>query len=206
MDAEKLLNDVTGRVRDALESAESRAKDIVGDAEARARDLIADAEAEARDIRERAEAEAQQRLAQVREALVGIEASMSDAGPADSVGPAEAEVNPQPVTVPEPTPPAEPEPMPPAEPEPTPPAEPEPMPPEPEIEPPAPAQPDRESPELGNGFGSERSHDSTAARIVAMKMALDGASRDEIAGHIAGNYEIDASEKLLDDVMARAKR
>jgi hypothetical protein len=90
------------------------------------------------------------------------------------------------------------------------------MPPDPEIEPPAPAEPDRESPQLAedkaatitNGFSrsNDRSHDSTAARIVAMKMALDGSSRDDISAHLEDNYEVDGSEKLLDDVMARAKR
>jgi outer membrane biosynthesis protein TonB len=200
MDAEKLLSDVTGKVRGALESAEKRAKEIVGDAEAKAKGIISDAETEAKDIRERAETEAQQRLSQVREALVGLEGTIS------SGESTKAEVNPQPATVPEPTPPAEPEPMPPAEPEPTPPAEPEPMPPEPEIEPPAPAQPDREAPKSVNGSSAPRSQDSTAARIVAMKMALDGASRDEIADHLEENYDVENSGKLLEDVMARAKR
>ncbi len=82
------------------------------------------------------------------------------------------------------------------------------MPPDPEIEPPAPAQPDRESPQMTNGFSgsSDRSQDATAARIVAMKMALDGSSRDEIEAHIDEHYEIDGPEKLVYDVMARAKR
>ena len=115
------------------------------------------------------------------------------------------------MTVPEPTPDPVPEPTPPPIPEPTPPAEPEPMPPEPEIEPPAPAQPDREAPEAApaaaaNGAAGERSTDKTAARIVATKMAIDGSSREEIAGHLAEHYDVDGTETLLDDVMARAKR
>lgn len=202
MDAEKLLSDVTGRVREALDSAESRAREIVSEAEERAQRLVADAEADAKRIRERAEEEAQQRLTQVREALVGLEGAISGGDPKEP----KDEVNPQPATVPEPTPPVEPEPMPPAEPEPMPPDEPEPMPPEPEIEPPAPAQPDREAPEATNGYSGERSHDSTAARIVAMKMALDGSTREEIAAHLDEHYDIEASAALLDDVMARAKR
>lgn len=198
MDAQKLLEDVTGRVRAALDEAEGKAREIISTAEDRASKVIADAEAEAAKIRDRAESEAQDRLAKVRDALANLEGSFG--------GSPSSEIDPGPAEVPEPMPPVEPEPSPPTEPEPQPPAEPEPMPPDPEIEPPAPAQPDRGSPQLTNGFGSERSHDSTAARIVAMKMALDGSSRDEISSHLDDNYEIESNEKLLDDVMARAKR
>lgn len=190
MDATKLLEDVTGRVRAVLEEAEDKAREIVATAEDRAKEVIANAEAEGVRIRERADEEAQERLAKVREALTQLEDRFGSS-PSSEIDPGPAEV---------------PEPMPPVEPEPSPPAEPEPMPPDPEIEPPAPAQPDREAPQMGNGSSSDRSHDSTAARIVAMKMALDGSSRDEIADHLSSNYDIDSSDKLLDDVMARAKR
>ena len=199
MDAEKLVQDLSERVRDALTQADERAREIVGEAEERARKLVADAEAEAKRIRDRAEVEADERLAKVREALSGLEGALG-------AGAAKAEVDPRPPQVPEPTPQPMPEPTPPAEPEPMPPVEPEPSPPDPEIEPPAPVQPDRDSPQMTNGGSSERSHDSTAARIVAMKMALDGVSRDEILSHIGENYEIEGAETLLDDVMARAKR
>lgn len=195
-----------GRMREVLDSAQDRAKEIVSDAEDKARDLIANAEDEARTIRDRAEDEAQQRLAQVRDALIGIEGAITSSPAKAAANEPSAEIDPGPVEVPEPMPPVEPEPSPPAEPEPMPPDEPEPFPSEPEIEPPAPAEPDRESPEMVNGFRGERSHDATAARIVAMKMALDGADRDQISGHLDDNYDIEASEKLLDDVMTRAKR
>ena len=198
MDAEKLVQDLSGRVRDALTQAEERAQGIVADAEERARNLVAEAEAEAKRIRERAEAEAEQRLAKVREALSGLEGALGSGGAA-------AEVEPQPPQVPEPTPPPIPEPTPPAEPEPMPPAEPEPMPPAPEIQPPAPAQPDRESPAAAVNGGSAKG-DEIGARIVATKMALDGSARDEIAAHVAEHYEVGDAEALLDSVMARAKR
>ena len=200
MDANQLLEDVTGRVRAALDEAEKKAREIVATAEDRAKELVADAEAEAERIRERADVEAQERLGQVREALASLESTLG-------ISPS-AEIDPGPAEVPEPMPPVEPEPSPPVEPEPMPPAEPEPMPPGPEIEPPAPAEPDRESPQLTNGSvgSSARSQDATAARIVAMKMALDGAERSEIAAHLEENYEIGDSEKLLEDVMTRAKR
>ncbi len=121
----------------------------------------------------------------MREALATLEGSFG--------GSPSSEIDPGPAEVPEPMPPVEPEPSPPAEPEPMPPAEPEPMPPDPEIEPPAPAQPDRESPQMTNGSASalERSHDATAARIVAMKMALDGSSRQAISSHLDANYDVD---------------
>lgn len=203
MDTSKLIDELTGRVRDALSDAESRAATLVSEAEARARQILADAEAEAKSIRERAEAEADQRLAKVRAALAGLEGALTPGSTPD------AEVEPGPVPVPEPSPPPIPEPSPPPVPEPTPPAEPEPMPPEPEIEPPAPAQPDRSAPEAQpsmNGSAPGRSADQTAARIVATKMALDGSSRDEIAAHLTSNYDVEGAEKLADDVLARARK
>lgn len=197
MDAQKLIEDVTGRLRAALDEAEERAREIVATAEDRAKELIANAEEDAQRIRDRAETEAQDRMAKVRDALSSLEGALTSPS---------SEIDPGPAEVPEPMPPVEPEPSPPAEPEPQPPAEPEPMPPDPEIEPPAPAQPDREAPQMTNGFKAERSHDSTAARIVAMKMALDGSTREEIAAHLDANYETENNAKLVDDVMARAKR
>ena len=201
MDAAKLVDDLTGRVRAALEEADEKAREIVASAESRAKEIVASAEMDAAKIRERAESEAQDRLVQVRDALASLEGAFGGGSPS-------SEINPGPAEVPEPMPPVEPEPSPPMEPEPQPPAEPEPMPPDPEIEPPAPAQPDRDSPQMTNGSSraSDRSQDATAARIVAMKMALDGSSRDEISAHLAEHYEIESSQKLVDDVMTRAKR
>jgi outer membrane biosynthesis protein TonB len=197
MDAEKLVQDLNDRVREAVTEADERARAIVAEAEERARELVAEAEADARGIRERAEAEAERRLAKVRDALSGLEGALGRDG-------ASGEVDPQPAPAPEPTPQPVPEPTPPAEPEPMPPAEPEPMPPEPEIVPPAPPQPDREPPAAING-GSEKG-DEIGARIVATKMALDGSTREEIAAHIAANYEVADADALLDFVMARAQR
>jgi outer membrane biosynthesis protein TonB len=202
MDAEKLVQDLSERVRDGLAQADARAKEIITDAEQRARRLVADAESEAQRIRERAEAEADERLAKVREALSGLEGALG--------GETKAEVEPHPTPQPEPTPQPVPEPTPPAEPEPMPPVEPEPMPPEPEIRPPAPAQPDRDAPAAEpaaaavNG-GAEKG-DEIGARIVATKMALDGSSREEIAAHLAEHYEVANPDELLDFVMSRAKR
>jgi hypothetical protein len=48
------------------------------------------------------------------------------------------------------------------------------------------------------------SDDSQAARLVALKMALDGASRDEIDSELATSYNLDDRTALLDEVMAKA--
>lgn len=145
------------------------------------------------------------------------------------------EVVPQPPRIPEPTPPQEPEPQPPQTPEPTPPTVPEPSPPTvPEPTPPSPqiraGSPSTEdllaqlkgeagvqtpaanggesaAEGVANGEASGRANeaDVAAARLVAMKMALEGASRDEIERHLEANYSISSTDKLLDDVLVRAK-
>ncbi len=182
MDADKLIGDLTGRVRETLNQAEDRARAIV-----------AEAEAEAQRIRERAEAEAQERLAQVREALAGIEGSLR---PANA-----AEVPSTPERVPESTLPAEPASEPPL------PAEPEPMLAQPEIATPpsASSAPDaaKLAPVVANG---ERKGDEVGARIIATKMAIDGMSREQIAAHLLDHYEVSDAEGLLDFVMERASR
>jgi len=47
--------------------------------------------------------------------------------------------------------------------------------------------------------------DVAAARLVAMKMALEGAPREEIERHLDDNYDLENADELLDDVLARAK-
>jgi hypothetical protein len=114
----------------------------------------------------------------------------------------QAEITPGPVVVPEPEPPLEPEPGPTPVPEPEPPLEPEPTPePVPEPTPPSPPEPSPPAPPSEPVAAS----DTMAPRLVAMKMALEGASREEIDRHLAENYDVAHREKLLDDVLARAK-
>ena len=139
------------------------------------------------------------------------------------------EIVPQPPRIPEPEPPLEPEPSPPQTPEPQPPIEPEPSPPTvPEPQPPGPEigpgaastddllaqlkgeRPSAEPAVETNGAAADSNGpaddaDVAAARLVAMKMALDGSTRDEIASHLRDNYELSHPDKLLDDVLARAK-
>ena len=46
--------------------------------------------------------------------------------------------------------------------------------------------------------------DAGAARLVAMKLALDGTSRDEARRQLAGDYEIADLDSLLDEVYSKA--
>ncbi|MEA2333000.1 MAG: hypothetical protein QOH58_3138 [Thermoleophilaceae bacterium] len=44
------------------------------------------------------------------------------------------------------------------------------------------------------------------ARVLALKMALDGRPREETAGYLRENFELEDPEALLDEVYARAGR
>src|SRR5215208_4143089 len=178
MDADQIADQVAEGVRA-----------VIAEAEARADAIVREAEDEATRVRARAESEARKRLDEVRSAFDVLQGKLG--------GSAEAEVTPGPVTVPEPEPPAPPEPEPPPVPEPSPEPVPEPAPPPDEADPPVP-----DAPAAANG---EAGGDKAAARLVAMKMALDGASREEIDAHIAQNYDVERRDELLDDVLARAK-
>jgi outer membrane biosynthesis protein TonB len=172
---EDIVKEVADRVREAIDVAEKRAAAIVREAETEAERIIA-----------RAETEASDRVSAMRAALDEFQGRLA-AKPG-------GEVEPGPVTVPEPEPPPVPEPEPPPVPEPRPETVPEPAPPPDEATPPSP-EPD----------GGDATADKAAARLVAMKMALDGASRDEIDSHLAANYTLEHRDKLLDDVLARVK-
>jgi hypothetical protein len=180
-DSEQIVHEVAERVRE-----------IVAGAERRAAEIVRDAEREAERIRARAEAEGRERLAEVREALDKLEGRLG--------AEARSEVEPGPVTVPEPEPPLVPEPAPPpAEPAP-PPAEPEP----PLVPEPAPAPDEATPPAAANG--ADRSADAAGARLVAMNMALDGASREQIAARLSEDFELDDAAGLAGEVLARAGR
>jgi hypothetical protein len=185
-DSEQIVHDLAERVRELVTEAEQRAAAIV-----------AEAEREAKEIRARADAEAKQRLEEVREALDQLQGKLGG-GPA---GAPEAEVEPGPVIVPEPEPPAVPEPEPSPTPEPPAPT-PEPEPPSiPEPEPP----PDEGTPPAA-GNGAARSDDAAGARLVAMNMALEGASRDQIAARLDQDFKLDDAPRLVDEVLALAAK
>ncbi|MDX6652685.1 MAG: hypothetical protein QOJ38_1466 [Solirubrobacterales bacterium] len=65
--------------------------------------------------------------------------------------------------------------------------------PESPVEAPAPSEP-------------QPSTEAQGARLIALKMAMDGASRDEVAKHLSDELGIDDGDELLDDIFARVAR
>jgi hypothetical protein len=170
-------------VEEIAQQAADRVRELIAEAERRASEIVREAEDQATRIRARAETDARQRLDEVKRALADLEGALG--------GAERAEVEPGPVIVPEPSPPTTPEPQPPPSPEPTPTVVPEPEPPPDEGTPPSPEPP-------SNGPGDE-----AAARLVAMKMALDGASREDVERRLTGDYALGDPAALIDDVFSR---
>jgi hypothetical protein len=84
-------------------------------------------------------------------------------------------------------------------PEPTPDPTPEPTPP--------PQTPEPVSSESASANGGEaRGADDSAARLVAMKLALDGTSREDAREQLAAEYDVADLDALLDDVYAKARK
>jgi outer membrane biosynthesis protein TonB len=199
MDGEQIVREVAEKVRA-----------LVDDAEKRAADIVREAEADAKRIREQAEAEGRERLAEVRRAFEELQGKLGVGG----------EVEPGPVTVPEPEPPAVPEPEPPPTPEPTPP-EPAPEPEPPSIPEPTPPPDEGTPPSADNGASNQapqqrrdsaslrsasKSDDAAGARLVAMNMALEGASREQIVAKLEDDYELDDPGAVADQVIALAAK
>jgi hypothetical protein len=155
----------------------AQVRELLQGAEEQARQIMEVAEAEVARIRENAAEQGRRRIESARKALDDIEGRLGRAEPAGAPAPTKA-------SSPEPPPPA----APPA-PEPTPPA----APPEPEPKPPKPA------PVSGLAGGDE-----SAARLVAMKLALDGTSRDDVRSKLSAEYSVADLDGLLDDVFAKA--
>jgi vacuolar-type H+-ATPase subunit H len=196
VDAEGLIRQASESVRSALDAAQRRADEIVSEAEA-----------EAQRIRATAESEARERLDEVRRALEQLEAGLgATSAPRSASRDSQA---------PEPKPKA---PEPEAEAQ-----EPEPQVSEPQPAPAEPAPMGKVSTEelieqLRAGDQSARSKpepaaqasnaapgdDAGAARLVAMKLALDGTERDEARKQLAAHYELADLDSLLDEVYARA--
>lgn len=181
--------EMADRVREIVADAERHAQGVVGNAEERAAKIVSDAEADAARIRDEAEAQASERIERAQAALREL------AG----------ETPPPPTPTPDPMPdPPGPDPEPPAPtPDPGPPGPPAPGPhisadDETSAQPPSDADGAAEVPAAsGNG-------DDAAARLTAMKMALDGAGRDEIEAELASKFGARDRSSLLDDVLARA--
>jgi DivIVA domain-containing protein len=196
--SESLAGVAAESVRSIVEAAEAKAREIEAEARSEADRILADAKAQAREQVDRAQGSVAKLIGQADELRERIGAMAQDVVGRDEP----AGETPGPEIVPEPTP----EPVP----EPTPDPAPEPTPPEPEVDPspvtvpepeppsiPEPS-PDPPAPAAANG-GS----DEGAARLVAMKMALDGSSREEVAARLAAQYDLADGDALLDSVFER---
>jgi hypothetical protein len=157
----------------------AQVRELLQGAEEQARQIMEVAEAEVARIRETAAEQGRQRIESARKALDDIEGRLGTAEPAGASAPSEA-------SPPEP-PPAPPPPAPAA------------APPEPEPEP----EPERPKPAPVTGPAGG---DESAARLVAMKMALDGTSRDDVRSKLSAEYSVADLDGLLDDVFAKAGR
>ena len=183
------------KVAGIIEAAEAKAREIEADARREAEDLLSSAREQARDQVERAQRSVAKLVGQADDLRERVGAMADDVIGSSKPG---AET-PQPQPVPEPSPEPVPEPTPP-EPEvdPSPVTVPEPTPPlDPEPEPPTIPEPQPDPPAAVNGSNEQ------AARLVAMKMALDGSSRDAVAKHLASTYGLDDSDGILDAVFER---
>jgi vacuolar-type H+-ATPase subunit H len=163
-------------VRRVVAEAEDRAAQIIQEAEAKAASIREQAEAEAKQIRDRGEADARAQIDAAKRALDELGGTLVAAA---------TEALPKSETEEAPAPPPEPEP------------EPEPGEPEPEESPGAPEAPI--SPPAPNG-------NDAAARLVAMKMAVEGMGRDRIEVELNEKFGPDDRSALLDDVLHRASR
>ncbi len=125
-------------------------------------------------------AQARSELDRLIDQVEALRSSFETAAETPEPGPAPDPSPPTPMPDPKPGPP-----MP--EPAPTPPEEPDPVPP-PQIS--------------ANDSGSGDS----GARLVAMKMAVDGGSREEIAAELEAKFPAADRDAVLEDVLARAGR
>jgi hypothetical protein len=217
----ELAEDAADKVAEIVEVAERKAAEIEAEARREADRLVSEARGEAKEQVERAQGAVRRLVDQADELRAAVgKLGTEFAEGRDAAAETEPEINPQPPRVPEPEPPREPEPTPPRTPEPQPPPTPEPQPPDiPEPQPPGPEIESRPSTEelieqLKGGAGGSKSPpapaedsdngaDAAAVRLVAMKMALDGSSRDEVDRHLAESYGPGDRGDLLDEVFSR---
>lgn len=191
--SQSLAETAAESVRSIVEAAETKAREIEADARREADQVLSTAKAQARQQVDRAQGSVAKLIGQADDLRERIGAMAEDViATADTSG-----ETPGPEIVPEPTPAPVPEPEPPApEIDPSPVTVPEPEPPsipEPQPDPPAPA--------AANGMS-----DDQAARLVAMKMAFDGSSREEVAARLTSHYELSNPDELLESVFARVAR
>jgi hypothetical protein len=160
----------------------SHAEELAAQAAEAVRRAVAEAEARAEQIVSEAEAEAKRirdgAEAEARERIERARRALSElARETPPLRPdPEPEPSPRPDPVPEPAPEPQPEPVP----------NPDPVPPE---------------PTAGGDNG-----DDAAARLVAMKLAVEGKGRDEIEAELSQKFGPGDRSGLLDDVLSRARR
>jgi hypothetical protein len=166
----------SNRAEELAAQAAETIRSTFAEAEAKAERIISDAEAEAKRILDQAEAEARERIDSATRALEELRSKLAEVGSA----PASSAPASEPAT----NQPAAPEP--------------EPLRAEPEVPTTAPTE-THPAPESGNG-------DDAAARLVAMKLAVDGKGREEIEAELTQRFGPGDRSALLDDVLARAGR
>jgi hypothetical protein len=66
--------------------------------------------------------------------------------------------------------------------------------------------PEEEDPEEEDAPAAPTAAAPEGARLIALKMALDGHPREETAAYLRENFELDDPEGLLDEVYERAGR
>ena len=201
-DSENLVAAISERVRESLLEAERRATEIIAEAEDRAVRIQAKAESEAAKRMAAAEDQARERIERARQALdeVGVTLSAAaepededDEGDEDEPADEEPEEEPEDADGEEFDDDAEA-------------AE---LAADAVTESPEPAADSPSTEDLIaqlRGGASETATETGGeeeARLVAMNMALDGASREEVERHLAEGYEIGDPDALLDEVFSR---
>jgi hypothetical protein len=185
--AEEAAKEARAKADQELEAARTQAEKALAEARAGATERINRAEQAVEGLVEEAEAlrERIAALGQANAAASQVQLEVDPQGPptpAESPAPPAPDVDPTPAEVPEPETPDE------APPGPEPVPEPTPEPDHPDDVPPA-------------AEGSDNG--DSGARLVAMNMALDGSSREDVQKHLASKFGIEDASKLLDDVFSR---
>lgn len=147
-----------------------------GEAQAKAEQIVREAEADAKQIRDQAEAEARR----IRDEAEGEARERIDRARRALSELAGETPSPGPDPAPEPEP----------QPQPAPAPEPAPVP----------------EPRLQESSSDGANGDDAAARLVAMKLAVDGKGREEIEAELSERFGPGDRSGLLDDVLARAGR
>jgi hypothetical protein len=169
---ESLAGTASDRVRAIIEAAESSAAEIRAEAEAEAERIRARAEERASVLRREVRGDVQGLVGSIREAVDRLRADLDRLE--QRLGEADPPAEPTPAPAPSAVGGADEE---------------------PDISLAEDAAVGLDGPETGDG-------DVEAARLVALNMALDGASREDVAQHLRDNYKLANPSPLLDEVFS----